>query len=685
MQPQFNTLDDDIGLEVVDPIEGQRFVFHTSEDVTPTASGTEEFFYPVSSACEITTTELRLGHPVATMVHDAVTGEFRRELGNPDRASFRGGEYLVGLSAVVKLYVRIGAEFDIETRPAYTSLRFGEPTRVQIGARSYHSSPNATVTVPDDPEGLMRAVSTFGSALKATSCERSWPTLRGHPPRLERGETLDVPAEISPPQTGVTIFVPDTYSDVYAVAPLAYYLGAEVRSGTPPRLTTETGFVYRLDTDRGVVEEAIRVLKQLFTFDCLVRTEGYNQSTLYERTLVESRLDRPFDFEALYEASLAEQVERYLSVPYATIEDAIPTWNRSVHLRPNEEGVELLPHVVNDLSVVRPTTTADSTEHVASREYRKKAMREFKRNTPGEERSSTHSTREYVPLPDVDAVEQAWVGEEVPERGTKLLERPFERELTKTEDSSFHVVVVCNDTEMLFEGERALERYGRNDVASFDVDYYTDVSTDELGRFLAIDADLFHYIGHIDDDGFECSDGTFDAASVRSTGATVALLNACRSYDQGMELIESGANAVIVSLGDVENQAAAEVGEKFAGLLNNGFGVGVALEVVIEHSSIGRQYITLGNPNASATQTKNTVPAVVEIRGDDPVEMRHCIYPRQGSQCQMGEIAVSSVIDDELYYLSPAEIVGTNVERAAIKERTSDTNLVIEDGEFTWY
>ena len=114
-------------------------------------------------------------------------------------------------------------------------------------------------------QAVMQAVAAFSSALKTTSAERSYPTLRGHPPTVELGDRLHIPDELSSPETGITIELPATYAAIYAAAPLAYYLGADLVPGEEPLLRTDTGSEYALDAagdfDVSVVVEEDIVFK----------------------------------------------------------------------------------------------------------------------------------------------------------------------------------------------------------------------------------------------------------------------------------------------------------------------------------------------------------------------------------------------------------------------------------------
>lgn len=267
MEPQFSSLDDGTGLEVIDPIEGVRVVIPTSEEVSPVEAASDGFAQPVSTACKITASEFRVNGNCAVTLNDVTDGSVIESISYLAERTLPSDKYLFGIATKLTLYIDVTSEISVDGNSNQIRFEFENSTDIRIGARSLHRKPAGTITVPDDPRALMQAVSAFGSALKTTSPERSWSTLRGHPPRIERGETLDIPANISIPKTGVSIHVPPDYEHIYPVVPLAYYLGAKVVSGDPPRLTTESGFVHRLDTDRGFETEVARILKQVFLFD----------------------------------------------------------------------------------------------------------------------------------------------------------------------------------------------------------------------------------------------------------------------------------------------------------------------------------------------------------------------------------------------------------------------------------
>jgi hypothetical protein len=626
MGPRINSLDGRTGVEILDPVQSNRYVLYTPEAVSPTPTDTEAFTYPVSTAREVVTSAIRLPNNVPVTVRDDDDGSYLLDVGHDGTHELDADGYLLEMDAPMKLYLRVASSLDIEATTERVRIEFDGPTSVELGARSHHRSPAATITIPDDPEAAMAAISAFSSALKTTSPERSWPTLRGHPPRVERGDELSIPDELDAPDTGIRIEIPPDYEYVYPVGPLAYYLGADVVPGEVPTVTTDGGFEHRLDTDRGFEDEVARVLKQSVALDCVTRTEGFYPVDLAERRTVEAVTD--LDFAALYDAPPGERLAAYLSAPESMLTDVVPVWNRVTYVRPEPETVELLPYVVEDLSLVRtkPAAPASSPTAEARSGRQHDALDSFKRGSrladlelpsgSDEPAAGVPDVSEYVPLPESNALERAWIGEGTPVHGVKLLASAFEHDRTTPSDGIIDVTVVCNDDQMRDEWETVTDVYGRRDVVSFDVDCRFDVSTDELRSLLAEDHDLFHFIGHIDGRGFACPDGILDAERLSTTGAKTVLLNACRSHDQGVALVEAGARAAIVSLGDVDNLGAVEVGETFARLLNCGFPVGSALTIVEEYTSIGRHYVAVGDPNVSVAHSRSGVAELTKLDCD---------------------------------------------------------------------
>ncbi|MDS0298603.1 hypothetical protein NDI76_07600 [Halogeometricum sp. S1BR25-6] len=647
------------GILVTDPIERHQFALSTPSVLDLEPADPDAFWFPADAAVRFRTDRLDLQSVVSVCVRD----DEGRMLGQTEHyasESFPRATYSLELFAPVKTYVRVTAPLTVSSDAERTTLSFGEETEVLVGARSHHKRPATTITTPDDPRSMMRAVSLLGSALKTTSPERSYPTLRGHPPLIERGETFRAPPSMTAPETGVTLELPATHRHVYVAAPLAYYLGATVVEGETPRLRTSEGFTYDLDTAVGYERAVERTLKQTFFLDCLARTEGYYQVDLHERRAVEERLD--LDFADLYGRSLAERVEAYLQVPYDAVADHVPEWKLTTHVTPTPDNVELLPFVANDLAIVR-TPRAKPT---ASSETQAAAVGAFLRSSPpadgvasGDDftRSASGATplpeRTYVQPEETDSLEQAWVGEGTPIGASKASLQAYRNRLYRSPtEGDIGITVVCNDPKMADEREDVETVYGSRDSLPFDVQVQYELTRAELRDALAGETDFFHYIGHIDDDGFHCSDGTLDAATLSEVGTDAFLLNACRSYEQGMHLIEAGAIAGIVTLDDVVNSSAVEVGSMLARLLNGGFPVRTALEILKKTNLPDNDYLVVGDGGHPIAQTDGAFPNSVEIekQSDGSFELIYHTYP--AAEFGMGSLVQPLLPGEHSYYLS---------------------------------
>ncbi len=535
--PRFRSRDNLPGLTVLDPLERSRYTVETSRPVEPRRVPVSEFAAPVGAVTSLTTSRLRFQIMVAAYVRNA-DGDLILAA-DPDTATtLPADEYYIELSTPVKTYLHFHSGVEIDASNERLALTFDGETTVEFGARSRHTRPAGTVTTTADPEDVMAAISTFGSALKTTSPERSFTTLRGHPPAVELGDTLHVPDDVRPPQTGIRIEVPPDYESIFPVASLAYYLGAKLVPGRVPRIVTD-GTIHSLDhPERGFEGEVERVLKQTFLFDCVTRTEGLYRVDLHERQRVESSVDRRLDFVALYDAPIAERLETYLDVPFSTLADAVPTWRLAVHVTNEFENVTRLPYVLRNLPVIR---TAGETRAAEDAMATVTDIRAFARAAESDANRPAERVPEedYVTVPDIDTLERAWLGKGAPVGGNKLLRSGFENRLAREQTTAdIEITIVCNDSKMQAEWETAL--YGNRDDLPFDVTARRDCSTAELRELLHRRTDFFHYIGHVEDGSFVCPDGALDPTDVDSTGANMFLLNACRSYAPGKHLVEAG-------------------------------------------------------------------------------------------------------------------------------------------------
>jgi len=350
-------------LRVSDALVGASVSVRLSDepDLDPAPSGA--FLFPVDDAVTLTTTSITFpdGDFVIVRNHE---GEHLGEFSTTPR-ELSEGTYYLELAGAVKTYVRVprtamtGVYPKSHSRGGALEITFPAPTQIEVGARSTHDRPRATITVPDDPRALMDAVSVLPSSLKEWSAERSWPTLRGHPPAIEIGAELDIPDGLQNPETGVTIEVPETYADVYRVAPLAYYLGATVVPGEEPVLRLDNGFDAPLGTGRGLEATVSRLLATCLTLDSLVRIGGYYSFPRYEYDALAP--DLPFYPPNLADERLSGQLLEYFEVSEDELAPYTPQWPVTASLRPTVDDAKFLPHALNGLWRVHVTGDSEPT------------------------------------------------------------------------------------------------------------------------------------------------------------------------------------------------------------------------------------------------------------------------------------------------------------------------------------
>jgi len=204
---------------------------------------------------------------------------------------------------------------------------------------------------------------------------------------------------------------------------------------------------------------------------------------------------------------------------------------------------------------------------------------------------------DFVRPEPVDTVEHARVGAGVPLDANKATLDAYHRRLEAgaVEQSRISVLVVCNDEQMREEGEVA-DLYGLRDMVQFDIEVRHDLTREEMRETLQSDVDFLHYIGHVDDRGMQCTDDYLDlTAEDLDVGVSAFLLNARQSYQQGEALVHRGSRGGIVTLSDVANSPATQLGRIIARLMNSGFNLRAALYVAKRELITGHQYIVVGD------------------------------------------------------------------------------------------
>lgn len=664
MKVSYKQTDDSCGVAITDQIKQRRLQVLTDEPVSPTPTDAESFEFPVDEAFTIEASELFIDRAEEVYLrsdsggHDGpVTHQTQVEPGS--------GLYSLDISGPVKLYWRFSGTPTIRNGADSLRVVFDESRVVEFGVRTYHKHPAGTITTTEDPTDVMAAVSSLSSALKTTSCERSYPTLRGHPPLLELGDDLDIPDSFSSPNTGIEIVIPPDLLYIYSATPLAYYLGADLVPGNEPKIRTGE-FEHGLPRGRSFEDEIAKLLKQTLFLDCVVRTEGIHQVDLYERRQVEPFL--PFETGAMYDRPLTEQLAAYLSVPHEVIEPYLPRWCLTAHLPAEAKHVDAIPHIVNDLGIIRsPKGTARTVSRTVSTQAEEARL--YRSNA----RNSTHeevSLSLIEPERNDESIEHAWFGEKLPLGASKASVRSFEHQLEQGERSdSINITVVCNDPLMLDEQASIDDAYGKRGDQPYNVDSHFGVPQAELATLLTDEAcDFLHYIGHATPTGLRCTDGELDVRELESVGVNVFLLNACRSFEQAEALVEKGSFGGVATLGDVVNEHAVEIGHAIAHLLNLGFPLRAAVELVHEHTQIGDQYLVVGDGSVDIVQSEGGPPLVCHVEHADGGNYGLSIHTYPTKELQLGSRTVPTLESVEDYYLLPGRMQTFELDEQTLRE-----------------
>ncbi|GAB7013423.1 hypothetical protein JCM18549_16940 [Halolamina salina] len=670
----------DRGLRVVDTVEEVEYVVEAGP-VDPGPASTDPFPVPVDDAARIRTGRLYLPTVVDYHLREEAGA---RQLVVDGEQSVTGPTFLEATNTPMKLYLRIDGAATIAEGEHGTRVSFDGESTVVVGARSLHQRPAGTVTVPRTPAGVARGVSLFSSALKTTSPERSFPTLRGHPPLLEFGDAFDADG-LDRPETGIEIHVPDEYSSVFTVAPLSYYLGAAVRTGAEtPRIVAD-GESFPLDGDLSAA--AADTLRHCFLLDCVTRTEGLYPVDLHEREVLAERAS--IAPERWYGMPVDRRTAAYLSVPRSATDDLLE-WHLTADIEPAVRNAEILPFVVDDLAVVRsPTPLSDRgnapTEPDELEEFfRTDDARGLLRSTRTTQNADSVDESVRSPV-DTETYGHVWVGEGFPMGASKPTVDAYRRRLDRqpADDSTTTVTLVCNDEEMLEEVDEEL--YGFLDMLRFEIRSHHDLTTAELREVLREETSFLHYVGHVEDEGVQCADGHLDLRTLSGTGVEAFLLNGCTSYEQGQALVDAGAFGGVVTLTSVSNAKATETGRHLARLLDIGFDFHGALDV-IRRMRISRQnYVVVGDGRVTISQSETGTPLLLEVEEvvGEQARVTYRTYPT--SRYQVGAMTHPYVEEGATQYVSVGDIEEYLLSAETYEEELAEQRTpIVVDGELRW-
>jgi hypothetical protein len=522
------------------------------------------------------------------------------------------GGHLVQVEGPVLAYVALAGPCVLSRREwdGTFAIHFPQPTAVRVGFRSRVDRPRHAITVPATFRGAVTAVRHLSAAIDTDTPDKSYPSRRAHPPLIETGPSVEIPGPVRLATTtsAITVAIPPAIEPLLVTAPLVYYLQADldVVERGPVRLDAPTlSTPWRLGASAPLEADVADVLRRVFFLDCLVRNAGPYGVPLREFELLD-RLD--IDADDLYVQSTAERLARYRRVQYRAVAPALPDWHLSTVVTPTLRNVRALPYLLDRMSLVQRPDPVPVGRHTADAESVPLTYA-ARSDAPGA-RLADRPVRNASRL----GVNQGWLAAGTPIDAFRATLAAFENRFRyhQSSDGPRRVVLVINDESMLDEGAGVERIYAsRSTELAIDVTVEEAVTRAELADILQSPVDFLHYIGHCERTGLRCLDGTLSATDVGPTNVQTFFLNACDSFAQGLELVKRGSVAGAVTLHDVLNPEATDVGVAFARLVMHGFSVSHALALASRHSLSNKFYTVVGDGTHRLSQGEDAFPTVL--------------------------------------------------------------------------
>jgi len=165
-----------------------------------------------------------------------------------------------------------------------------------------------------------------------------------------------------------------------------------------------------------------------------------------------------------------------------------------------------------------------------------------------------------------------------------------------------------------FVDDEAVADYYREPDLPMDVSVLDSPTADELQAAFERPTDLLHFVGHCENSGLRCADGTMAAGVIDECQVEAFFLNACGSLGFAEKLVERGAAAGAATTRAVFGETAGRVGCNWARLLAHGWSIERALDVARSVDDPAG-YVAVGDGTHFLTEPEETVPPEYNLRG----------------------------------------------------------------------
>lgn len=384
------------------------------------------------------------------------------------------------------------------------------------------------MTVPRTTDGLATAISQLSSALRTTDSRRSGEPARRHPPAIAFGDETAIPDAVADhvPDTGLRVRVPDRVDALIQVAPLAYYLGADVvvDDGPPTLEAIDGDFEHAFPEPPSFQVAVAAALRRVFLVERLVY---YDQDVNDSPSDLAVLDDLAFDPAAYDSLSDVERVRTALDLSFDAASVRLPEWHAATFVDPTFENATALPYLLRYLSVV-----FDPNDHPAV--------------AAGDSPLSAADAAGAVPERVVQATPHGssvgWLADDAPPDGTFVARPEAFANATRyigRDEGAGRILVVCNDASRRASAERVAERYRTHTPPSVNVEAYGETSVATLRKLFERGADFLHFLGDATD-GFACSDGRLQPGDLRASNVRLLFADAPESTGTTLACLEHG-------------------------------------------------------------------------------------------------------------------------------------------------
>jgi len=150
-------------------------------------------------------------------------------------------------------------------------------------------------------------------------------------------------------------------------------------------------------------------------------------------------------------------------------------------------------------------------------------------------------------------------------------------------------------------------------------------------------------------------------------------------------LVDNGAIAGVVTLKDVISSMATKIGRTIARLVNYGFPIGGATNLVQETMFSGEHYAVVGDSNASLAQIKKGVPEVQKVSLTDDGQFKVRVKTFASWNYDIGAMFTSYLDVFDRSYVVPEEFGPENIDGSTLtKYLNRGLFPIIAADEFYW-